>query len=684
MAVSVPDALARVTPFVLTSAVHPDHGRTVEHATLLRRLASGDIAPLLRRYTLGESEEQYQARLSLTISTVPAVFAELSTPYFQVSRLKGSQVERRLDYDATVSEAEATRRRVRLEAALSRYYEARPVEDYLSERIVRSVSMTDPNAWLLTTFSRFDFRTEVPQPFPLLIPCEQVADFTRAAGQTESVTFRFLVTEGAHTAYRYVVYLENDLLECWPVLWDGPTPTYTLPEGATVYDEITDDQGKLLSQVRLLSHRAGRVPAAPVGFVPDPQTSGRTYISPLNPAVCFLEKELKTGSELDIVMSKVVHPHKSQYVPACSGQPNEGCNGGKTTTGNTCALCHGTALSPISTSAIEVSTFPLPKRPEDMKDAPDLSKLVYFNAPDVALPKFQVEYQDWLVARASRTLFNTNTLVKTSMVTTAAERIAEARQKNNALSPMGEWMSRMYVHIVMVEAGYLDVAASLSATYRLPPELIPVEISDLEEAFGDASKAGLDAMYLQHLYEQLMRHRLADNPDGLRKALVKMRFVPYLGLSDAQFLQYAALNYIPAEKRTLRIEQDSIFYELETKSPGFYDLAPVAQQTLVDAKVKELVAALGSAAVGGTFGRMSFTQPAQSSSGFGVGDTVMVKPGMEHMPEHKGLTMTVAQVQGNTYAVKLPDSSVHKWYTANELMGMTPASKSSKMPAMAM
>ncbi|MET4106032.1 hypothetical protein [Hymenobacter sp. UYP22] len=62
---------------------------------------------------------------------------------------------------------------------------------------------------------------------------------------------------------------------------------------------------------------------------------------------------------------------------------------------------------------------------------------------------------------------------------------------------------------------------------------------------------------------------------------------------------------------------------------------------------------------------------AQSGQAFAVGDTVMIKAGMAHMPEHEGLTMTIAQVQGNTYAVRLPDGSVHKWYTADELMSMS-------------
>lgn len=611
MPTTVPEALARVTPLVLTAGVHPDHARTVEHATLCRDLASGNIAPHLRRFVSRETEAEYQVRLKLTISTAPAVWSELATPFFQVSRLKGSQVERRYDYEAPVSEAEASRRRERLLTALDSYYERRPVEDYLSERVVRSVAMTDPNAWLLTTFAPFDFRTQTPRPAPVLVPCEQVADVTRDAGETESVTFRVLLATPEGNAYRYIVYLANEALECWPVINPGgQNPFYTLPEGAAVFADIRDDQGYLVAQVVRHQHHAGQVPACPVGFVPDPLTDGRTYVSPLNPAICYLEKAMGLDSELDITMQKVVHPHKSQYVPACPGLPNQGCTGGLTNTGDTCSLCGGTAQSPIATSAMDVATYPLPKNPEDVKLK--LNEMVYFSIPPIELPKFQIEYQDILTTRASRTLFNTQTLTKARTVSTAAERMAELAQKNNALSPCGDWLSRTYVHIGLTSAGYLDVAQGLVITYDLPPEYLPVEVADLEEAYGAAVQAGLDAAYLQLLYLQLVRHRLADNPEELRKMLVRLRFVTYIGLSDTQFAAYCALNYISPEKRTLRIEQDSIFYELETATPGFYDLPPAAQQVLVDAKVKDLVAALPSAAgAGGTFGRMQFTnQPA--------------------------------------------------------------------------
>ena len=56
---------------------------------------------------------------------------------------------------------------------------------------------------------------------------------------------------------------------------------------------------------------------------------------------------------------------------------------------------------------------------------------------------------------------------------------------------------------------------------------------------------------------------------------------------------------------------------------------------------------------------------------FDIGNSVMVKDGMEHMPEHKGMVFTIADIKGDTYALKQPDGQIHKWYTGSELMLMS-------------
>ena len=60
------------------------------------------------------------------------------------------------------------------------------------------------------------------------------------------------------------------------------------------------------------------------------------------------------------------------------------------------------------------------------------------------------------------------------------------------------------------------------------------------------------------------------------------------------------------------------------------------------------------------------------ASDFKVGDKVKVIPGKEHDPSHAGMTMEVAEIVNGAIALKMPDGTIHKWYTKDELM---PASK---------
>lgn len=613
---TLPEAISRLTELIRTGGTHQDYDRCIEHAQRNRDFATGSIKSRLRRFNLNESEADYEVRANLTVSTVQAVWHELRTPYYQVAQLSGSDVVRRFDYPSDLSDDERTRLTGLLTTAVDSYYAGEPVEEYFAERVVKSVAMTDPNAWLLTTFAPFDFRTQRARPYPVLLPCEAVVDFTREAGNVSSVTARLEVRDARATqhGYRYACYLQEVLLDFWPVLTlSGGGLLPTLPPGSAVAAEVFDANGLLTHQARVLSHGAGKVPAEPIGYEPDEQTDGRTFVSPLNPAICFLEKELHTGSELDIVMNRVTHPHKSQYVPPCPGIPNEGgcINGLSPTTQSKCGLCHGTGQSPISTSALDVNTYPLPKDPADLKFK--LSDMVHFHAPPIEIPRFQVEYQEHLVRRAQRTLFNTETLTQTTTARTATERLAENAQKNTALYPLARNLSRLYVHVATVCAAYVDALRDgLKVVYEYPKTLLPPALEDLEEAYFNAIKGGAPAMYLEEKFRDVVRRKFADDPVGRQKMEVKMRFVPFLGASEEFVLKLAQAGYITPEERLLRTHQDSIFYMVETATPGFYQLPPAQQQPLVDAAVQTLFSrfpATAPAATSATFPRASLAAP---------------------------------------------------------------------------
>lgn len=617
MSVLIPEALARLTPIVQGALTHPDYERTVQYAADWHDMECGRIDRFLP-VRANDTPATRAARIAITVPTVPALIAETRNPFYKVSRLKGAQVTRTFTYADDPSEAERSRRLSVLLAGLDTYHGGKPVEDYLSDVVVRQYALSDPNAWLLTSFDPYDFRTQAPRPYPVLLPCSAIVDFTRTAGVVSSVTARLPVTRESVSGYRYTCYLDNVALDCWPILQTPSGDVPTLPPGSAVYAEITNEAGQRW-QLRVLVHNAGRVPAFPLGYVPDPETKGCTFVSPLDSVLCFLLKEIRTGSELDIVMDKTVHPHKSQFVPACAGIVEDGgCTNGIATRlsggPGPCRICHGTGYSPIAESATDVTTFPLPRDMEDLAKLPKLGDMLDFKRPPIEVPQFQLEYLEKLRVRIWQVLFNKDAVQQTAgaptATATATERLQQAEQMNIALSPLADAIADWYIRIGLTVAGLLDIAANLRIEYRQPADLLPPSVSDLLAVFDIAVKAGMGPEYLEKMYKRIIRQELAESPEELRRLEVQWRFVSYVGVPEAAFMQRAALQYISVESRTLRIEQDRVFYELELATPGFYDLAPKQQQPLVDAKVAALVALLPSAGGVSAFAKPNFSQPA--------------------------------------------------------------------------
>lgn len=61
---------------------------------------------------------------------------------------------------------------------------------------------------------------------------------------------------------------------------------------------------------------------------------------------------------------------------------------------------------------------------------------------------------------------------------------------------------------------------------------------------------------------------------------------------------------------------------------------------------------------------LQYTLDAQ---GLKIGDEVVIKSGMEHMPEHKGMKFEIVELKNNFAALKMPDGKIHKWYSSDEL-----------------
>jgi hypothetical protein len=611
------ESIALIGPVLLANAWHPDYARVVRYAELCQQIATGNVHTLLAQYWPSKTQQELTDLLRLYVPTSDSTWREITTPFYQVGRLRDGQVERKFSYDESLSEPERARRIAAVEQATGKVYNQKPLHDYLAEQVVPTVAMSDPNAWVLLDFAPFDFRTQKAQPFPVLLPSSAVVHFTRSAGVVTSMSARYVLNrdDTDEVLHRYTTYLPDYAVAYWPLDSKGNA---TLPGGVDYADGVVLDGDKEAFHYQVFEHGAGRVPACPVGFVRDQGAIGHVFVSPLDAAISFFKLELKTGHELQLVMRNMAMPRQLQYTQACTGYDiTGGCTNGLCRTplpgtdpnDFTCPKCKGTKLEPLSKSASDVIEIPL--SPDPTENKLKLTDMLAFVGPSPDVPEFQLKYQEWLGDKMKQKLFGTPILSKTTVTQTATERMSQLDQLAIALTPFADHFSYLYSYLAYVCAAFVDAAEGLEVIYDFPEDLQLKSHQDLYDQLAAAIKAGVRADEVESIQNAIARKRHASDAEALRRYFVRSRFIPFLGLPDAMVIQLGALSWVTSEDVVMRFNSDRIFSDIEAVEPRFYDLARERQNELVQEQIDLIKAKLAPPTASGSFGRLQLTPEAQ-------------------------------------------------------------------------
>ncbi len=201
----------------------------------------------------------------------------------------------------------------------------------------------------------------------------------------------------------------------------------------------------------------------------------------------------------------------------------------------------------------------------------------------------------------------------------------------------------------------------------LPEDYLMKEVSD-------ARNAKVNPFLIATMEQELAAKKFYNKPQLAKNTQLYFDLDPLPGYSVDEKMSLLTNKAITMEDFIISSYAAAFIKRALRENAGFEKLDYTAQMEILKKFAAEKVTANDNAAT------MIDTQKQQvlaemnssasSSSSFKIGDTVMVKNGLEHMPSHKGVTFTVAEIQGDTYALKLPNGSIHKWYTGQELMSM--------------
>jgi len=640
------EALATMLPLVAKKKPHAHYKHVVELSTkYYRPLATGKNADhLLQRFNKREDEEAFKQRKRLTQLITPAICNTLMVPprkipkvrpVVDVAAFKGKEkgdAESSEDKDQKLGDAAAS------------FHAGKGVDHYLGS-VLLDQGAIDPNAFCLVLYNDFDQRYERPQPYPTIVSSADAWNYQYLNGELEWLLvhrdYEYEVKEPGdapgrtprnakpapakekktkkghawwlYTAQHHVMMLQVDKGKVAPqvegIIFDSAgngvdaSGDVTYEKRAAYWYRPSKDE---LYEVVFYEAKAGKVQAFRLGYVPDQTTKGETMVSIWHPAMPYLMKVVKAGSELDLSASLHAFLQKISYENPCRGWTSpQGthfeCNDGLEAGGDSkCKACHGTGYE-VHTSGQDHITMRMPRSKDE---AFDLSSITHYVDLPVEVLTWQDGYVDKLEKASYRAVYNSDRFQSAnSSSTTATGDIIDLQAVYDTLYPCSQWYSRSRVLIYELIASFVVGSESikeLEVVHEFPRNMRFETMAERVALMKALREAGASNGALAQVDDMILDDLYVDDPYARRKASVMAQFDPFQGKAEATIVTLISQDLCTREAKVFWTNQNYVFSEAEARAEEkglvFWEMARKKQREMLDAIIQEIIEAIDEAA----------------------------------------------------------------------------------------
>lgn len=561
-------------------------------------VAGEDLDSLLRQFVRREDEKLFEQRVKLTKHIVTAISKNLMDVFFKVPR--SNSARRILTYDG-----DDEGRLKELNGILAKFWGVEGFDDYMATRYIE-LNHIDPNAFVVFEFKPFDNEKELVQPYPFEVYSGNAVDY-----KYENRVLEYLIVKGSvtlrkrnpqtpqqsivpkldktATGSKYTLYTKTQTIQIREVLNEQVPAMGTDVEGVVV--KTADGSfvklgAKYFQYEAYLPHNCGKVNAFRVGYVRDLITNGNIMVSPIHAAEPYLEKTIKTNSELDLVASLMAFPQQIKYGDECVA---EGCFNGYVDD-NPCKACGGSGVKATAPSAQDAIVL---KRPESKDELIPLDDIVKYISPPVDVIKWQEEYIEKLTQKAKQIVFNSGIFDKAEIAETATGKSIDLQNVYDTLYPLALSFSRNWENGVNIIAKLADREDKLIAKYTFGKDFKLKTLNDLVVDLEQANKSGADDALISSISNDIAQVVFAEQPIELIKYNVKQGYNPFSGKSEKEIIVLLNSPLIPKRSKVLYANYGLIFDELEAEyaegGNDFYKLNRSKQKAAIMKKVDEII-----------------------------------------------------------------------------------------------
>lgn len=545
----------------------------------------------LQQVTSTETKEEFDQRKLLTKHITKSVLNSTKIPFNKALRKKPEH--NKIDF-ITKGKENAIKE---INEYIDTFNGTRSLDEFL-EVLFIEFNYHDPNAWLIVEFEPNDVLRKA-QPYPFIATAQQVIDYKLNNGILDYVIVMLdikYIEDGKEVdGKKYTLYAGNETIVIQNVSKD-----YTPTESQLIVTINDKRYSKEIFTVKAETDPDLTPAAIRFGYIQDPATQYRTFLSVYDCAMPYLEKTLKINSEFDQSNAMITFAQRFMYQPRCNA---DGCHHGLMPDGSQCQTCKGTGLIQAHSGVQQIQALPLPDNKEEMLD---LNGLLVYKTPPIELLTFQKDYINQLKIDIHTTIFNVDLISKTEVSTTATEQLLNRDNMNDTLLPFARHYSEVRTLCVYFIAVYTDNVKSVSANGKTQPDIIishkfpyNFKLKTLGELMNDL-KAAYDSKAsiatISAIEDDINEILYYDRPDELKRIRTINKYNPFRGNTPDEVKLMIASNLVSKFDQVLYTNLFNIFAELERENqdPWFYDLDEKKIYDAIAKKVTERSAQLDS------------------------------------------------------------------------------------------
>jgi len=565
-------AIQLLYEIIATGKRHALYDRCCELSQEYKAYSLGDgIDEKLHRFTATETEEAFELRKEITVNICKAIVNGSMSVFNRVPRTEAVKVEW------------VAKDPVEFQKVLD-YFGRYGYDQYLANRLPKLCEI-DPNSFIVYEFNGTDGK-KLAQPYPYEVYSENAIDY-----EYKNADLLYLVDwQCVEVPEEFKEQTDKEILNKYTIYTAEGACTYIEQainkEGITnVFDnESLVNIGENTYQLLIPQpYNLEQTPATQVGYLTDDENNGKCFVNQYHYGIPFLEKILKTNSELDITMARHAHMQKIQYVRKCTA---DGCSidtdGVYKVDGHCCSTCDGTGIIDVTRGGLEFIYLPLPDSPQDIVSLDNIVK--YIQIP-VEIANLQRDYIKEMTDYFRKAIFNTDIFTRSEIADTATAKILETENLYDTLYLYAVNYAMVKEEGLMIIANIID--REITVITRVGKDFKLLNKTELLTMLQTAQAAGANDEVIGLINKELVR---AMGGDEILYDLQR-RLIPFSGKTKEMVMLTLSQLKTNDRMRLKYMLGNDILKELADNDPKFLELNFKKQKELFEAEIDKFVEA---------------------------------------------------------------------------------------------